>query len=550
MSKRIIILLSALILISTPSWAQKPLPGVTSTGPALQPSVNLHSIRALNAQGVTALATQVHLNARTQVQQKLPLNQAVMQQKDLLATHPDVKEVVQLPGDNLFVRFKDNNELVMLMGEGRLGSGGTAPAQIQLAQSAVKQSPGVQSASPKTSAVTLAPPRAFPLPSIPGFHGALIFNALADDGNAANPTGEGYEAANSLASLGYYSTILDNDNANLTNLAGHVGTLPHGVIFICSHGCVLNGNDFMFLVRPWYDNYPPENTQYVGTVRSSAFSMKSNRVRFAYAVTGTFAKTYWKNKFPATQFFLVSCQSTHPAGLPGMATYVLNQGASAWVGWNDSVVISCAYGQTKEYFSQMAQGKTIAEAITYVSSHSARGTYDCQMVVLGKVVSSYCACSPPNLTQFATQSKSRLGTWYRNSVVRQEVPPTDRLSVMQVHSDGGTFYVRLLFGAATGTDNEFQIYANAIGGNGAKVLVKCHLNDFEVYKESAPGVYDNFLLRGVPYRALFFQYQYLVGIPWNDTFGNAIGAYLRVVSAVDSPKHDYLPASGTISLHK
>jgi hypothetical protein len=274
-----------LILISTPLWAQKPSPGATSIGPAigpaLQPLVNLHSLRALNAQGVTALVTQVHLNARTQVPQKLPLNQAVMQQKNLLATHPDVKEVVQLPGDNLFVRFKDNNDLIMLMGEGRLGGGGTVPAQIQLAQSAVKQSPGVQSASPKISAVTPVPPRAFPLPSIPGFPGALIFDALADDGNAANPTGEGYAAANSLASLGYYSVILDNDKANLLNLASYIGSLKYGVIFICSHGSVLNGNDFMFLVRPWYDNYPPQNTQYVGTVRASAHSIKHNRVMFA-----------------------------------------------------------------------------------------------------------------------------------------------------------------------------------------------------------------------------------------------------------------------------
>jgi hypothetical protein len=532
MNKRMsfFILLAVLILISTPLWAQKPS-GVTSTGPALQPSVSLHSIRAINAAGVTALATRVHSDARLQVQQKLSLSQAVMQQKNLLATHPDVKEVVQLPGDNLFVRFKDNNELVMLMGADRRGTGGTAPALIQLAQSTTKQTQTFQTTSPK---VSIQPPRPFALPSIPGNGLAMVFDALADDGNADHPTNEGTSVATSLKSLGYLIYTRANDDANLDaaskmNVIHGYGPPGYGVIFISSHGGVLNGNDFMFLVRPWYANYPPVS-QFAGTVRSSAFSMKHNKIMFAYAITGVFAKTYWKNKFPSTQFFLDTCHGTDPAGRPGMATYVLNNGASSWVGWNSPVNFICANWETKEYFSRMAQGYTIGETIYYINN-------------------KYHGYQFPALTLVpATQSQCRLGkwSWYGGSSPPQDVPTGDRLLNVQVYSDGGMLYVRVGFWTAHNVDNGFQIDVDAVGGNGAKIRIICHLEEFQVYRKSASGVYDTFLLRGVPYK----MSGYLVGIPWNETLGNATAANLSVLTAVDSPKHDRLPASGSIWLHR
>jgi hypothetical protein len=286
---------------------------------------------------------------------------------------------------------------------------------------------------------------------------------------------------------------------------------------------VLNGNDFMFLVRPWYENYPPVSS-FTGTVRCSAFSMKHNRFMFAYGITKTFAQAYWKNKFPSTLFFLDTCHGTDPAGLPGMPTYVLNNGALGWVGWNGSVSFISANEETKLFFSQMALGKNIGEALNYVMQKN----------------------YPDKLTLFpAQQSQCRLGRWYWHSQVPQQVARGDCVDNVQVCWDGGTFYVRVEFWAAHDADNEFQINVNAVGGNGAKVRIICHLNNFQVYKESAPGVYDTFLLRGVPYK--MFNNQYLAAIPWNETFGNATGATLAVYTAVNSPNHDYF---GNLTLNK
>ncbi len=104
----------------------KAKPQAVQAGPG-----NLAAIRAIDAKGVTFLASRIHLDVRTLVaNQKLPLKDAVAQQKRLLAAHPDIKEVTEMHGHNLFVRFKDNNELLMLLGGDRLGSASDGPVRM------------------------------------------------------------------------------------------------------------------------------------------------------------------------------------------------------------------------------------------------------------------------------------------------------------------------------------------------------------------------------------------------------------------------------------
>lgn len=132
--------------------------------------------------------------------------------------------------------------------------------------------------------------------------------------------------------MGYTITEKLNNAASLAEAAA-IDDGSFGVVLMRGHGGVVN-NSFAFLVRPWYDNPPPVNSGYVGTIPASATSYANGpQTKYGYLITNQFASTYWTNKsFPGTLFFLESCHGTDPSGVNGLPTWTVNHGASAWVG--------------------------------------------------------------------------------------------------------------------------------------------------------------------------------------------------------------------------
>jgi hypothetical protein len=47
-----------------------------------------------------------------------------------------------------------------------------------------------------------------------------------------------------------------------------------------------------------------------------------------------------------------------------MPTWTTSHGASAWVGWNESVSFNCGDNGTDLFFQKMKEQKTVAEAVS------------------------------------------------------------------------------------------------------------------------------------------------------------------------------------------
>ena len=71
-----------------------------------------------DATRITQLASKVHTDLQSMIKvQKLKLPDAVRQQKTFLLKQPEVLDVQELKGNNLMVKFKDGNELLMFLRE-------------------------------------------------------------------------------------------------------------------------------------------------------------------------------------------------------------------------------------------------------------------------------------------------------------------------------------------------------------------------------------------------------------------------------------------------
>ncbi|GEM_PF-374918 len=471
----------------------------------------LASIRAMNPQGITSLASRIHLDMQNlRVNQKVPIVQAVLQKKNELALHPDVGSVAILPGNNLMLRFKDNSELLMLMDSDRMGGSGEqlilAQNQYQMKQPAAV----VKQDTPKTTAAQVMAAQAIPFitPCTSSSNKALVFDGLSDDFNVVNPA-INLQVKFYLESMGYSVTTSLGNNANLAN-AALIDDGEYGVVFMRGHGGDI-GNDFVFLVRPWYPSYPGANSGYTGTIRVSAFNHVTNSTQFGYGITKQFSTTYWMNRtFPGTFFFLESCHGTDPGALPGMPSWTISRGASAWLGWNESVSFNCGDNGTKIFFQLMHSGKGIGEA---VSSIYATG------------------CRPPVLTIYpGGKNQCRPARWY-SDLNETSVPDYRDFKQLQLLSDGSTLYAKVTFHGMANFDELF-LYLDTNGSGGAEVLVKLHPLTYEVYKQSQPGLYGIKSFTGSPKTTVN---SYMVAIPWVSSFGavNSVRVWLYDITGKD-----------------
>jgi len=464
---------------------------------------------------ITQLAVRVHSDVRSLVSvQKLKLSEAVTQQKNFLLRQPEVQEVKQLRGNNLMVRFKDGNELLMMLGQDRLGSD-QETAEMETPQKILQPAERILDRKQ-------IDPSVFPvlLPCAPKSNKAIIFDCLEDDANVVAPK-IWQQAKSDLQSLGYTVVTKLNNDANLAN-AALIDNGEYGVVLMRGHGGDLGG-DFGFLVRPWYSSYPPANSGYTGTIRASAYSQAAGATQFGYVITGQFSSTYWADKaFPSTLFFLESCHGADPGALPGMPTWTTNHGASVWLGWNESVSFNCGDNGTDLFFQKLTEQKSVGEAVAAVFA---------------------TGCRPPELVSFpANKDKCQLAVW-KSDQNEAAVPNERDYKLLRLVSDGSRLYATISFYSAPVFD-EFFFYADTGGTNAAEVLIKCHPNNFEVYKQTLPGLYANKVYTGVPSKS---GNNYSIVVPWNTSFGAAGSVNVWLY---DMTGKDRLPDMGSVALKK
>jgi hypothetical protein len=475
---------------------------------------------ALEPAQITQLASKVHGDFANSVNiRKMAVLDAVRQQREALVKQPGVREVVQLKGGNLFVKFDGGNELVMLLGEGRLGSGITGELGGQMLAANQIQQP---SAIVQQPVATVNPALFYIAPCAPRSNKALVFDCLEDDANVVSPKSSQQVKAY-LESLGYSVTMVLNNSANLAN-AALFDDGEYGIIFMRGHGGDLGG-DFGFLVRPWYDSYPSANSGYTGTVRASAHSYATGTAvtKFGYIITGQFASTYWVNKtFPGSLFFLESCHGTDPGALPGMPTWTVNHGASAWLGWNESVSFTCGDNGTALFFNRISQGNTIGQGVSAVYATN---------------------CRPPELVIFPSGKEScKPGAW-KADPNEAAVPDGRDFRLLKLVSDGSKLHATITFQTTPGFD-EFFFYAGNAPIGGAIVLIKVHATNFEIYKPTAPGLYNNKVYTGGPIKS---GNNYTMVIPWDTAFGTANPIYVWLFDATGK---DLLPDAGRVHVFK
>ena len=466
---------------------------------------------------ITQIASKVHADLNQLVKvRKVLLPNAVSQQKAFLLTQPEVQTVQELKGNNLMVRFKDGNELLMFLGEDRFGSADQSmPVQVQ--NQSVK--PVVQQLNPAIGKIDF--PVLMLMPCAPTSNKALIFDWLEDDANVVSPK-ISQQVKSDLESLGYTVTLQLNNSASLAN-AVLIDDGEYGVVMLRGHGGNLGG-DFGFLVRPWYASYPPANSGYVGTIRASAYNHVAGATQFGYIITGTFSSTYWANKaFPSSMFFLESCHGADPGALPGMPTWTTNHGASVWLGWNESVSFNCGDNGTDLFFQKMAtEQKSVSEAVDAVYA---------------------TGCRPPELVAFpSTKGACQLAVWKSDP---NEAPVADArdFKLLRLVSGVNRLYATISFYNAPVFD-EFFFYVDTTGTAAAEVLVKCHGSNVEVYKQTLPGLYNNKVYTGAVSKS---GNDYSFNIPWDTSFGAATTAKVWLY---DMSTTDRLPDSGSVTLLK
>jgi hypothetical protein len=320
--------------------------------------------------------------------------------------------------------------------------------------------------------------------------------------------------------MGFTVTSQLNNSAGLAN-AALIDDGEYGLVLMRGHGGDLGG-DFGFLVRPWYTSYPPANSGFTGTIRASAYSGAAGGTRYGYVITQAFSTAYWTNKaFPSTMFFLESCHGADPGALPGMPTWTTNHGASVWLGWNESVSFNCGDNGTKLFFQRTLDGKDVGEAVAAVYA---------------------TGCRPPELVSFPSgKDRCRLSVW-KDDPNEGTVSDAQDFKLLKLTPTAANLHATITFYAAPSFD-EFFFYVSTDADDAAEVLVRCHMNDFSVSKESAPGLYGNQVYTGTPGKS---GNNYSIVIPWNTPFG----AVTQLKVWLFKMGGDRLPNSGQVVVKK
>jgi hypothetical protein len=92
--------------------------------------------------------------------------------------------------------------------------------------------------------------------------------------------------------------------------------------------------------------------------------------------------------------------------------------------------------------------------------------------------------------------------------------------------------------------SEFFFYADTGGGQEAEVLVKARAGNFEVYKHTGSGTYNNKVHTGTP---RIEGRTYSMVIPWDTAFG---GATTVKAWTYDMGVRDRMPDSGNLQVRR
>jgi len=462
--------------------------GFSSSLTAQQKKATSRTRKKISAKDLklTQMVKKVHLDYRRMMKAKKP--NALNAQKSFLLKQPQVKMVKKLKGFNLMVTFKTGEKLLMFLGKDRLGSAGN---EDQTKQTVTQKK--IRSVKKPTVVAKkkLLRPRFWLKPCAPESRKALIFDCLEDDANVVSPKAY-LQVRSDLRALGYRVTLKLNNNANLAN-AALIDNGGYGVVMMRGHGGDLGG-DFGFLVRPWYNNMPPANSGYTGTIRASAYNHAKGKTMFGYVITGTFSNAHWNNLgFPKTMFFMETCHGADPGALPGMPTWTINHGASVWLGWDESVSFNCGDKGTVLFFDKLRIGNSVGQALAAVHA---------------------TGCEPPVLVSHpANKGGCRLSVW-RGDPNERSVTDGKDFKLLRLVA-GGSLHADISF-YATPNFSSFFFYVDTGGSKAAEVMVRCMPTKYEVNKQTRPGLFNNKVYTGTPYKS---GKTYSIRIPWNKAFG-------------------------------
>ena len=199
------------------------------TNPLLRPYINGAPDIKFDPTVVEQLTSKVHEDFRNLVvAQKLPKEQAVQQEIQFLQKQPNIQDVTELPGGNLFVHFKGGYPLIMFLGQDTLG--GPVDLQSEATLPTITQSVTSLSNPTLLNPNLLNPNLLQPVLNHPGSNNALIFDCLDDDAWAIQHVST-VDVGADLQAMGYNVTTELNDDASVAN-ATQFASGNYGVVYV------------------------------------------------------------------------------------------------------------------------------------------------------------------------------------------------------------------------------------------------------------------------------------------------------------------------------
>ncbi|MGE5403436.1 MAG: LamG domain-containing protein [Candidatus Saccharibacteria bacterium] len=482
----------------------------------------------------------VLVSSRSQFRQltkirKLSPVTALAQQIASLKKQPDVDLVEQLPSStDLKVRFKDGYEVVMLQsaegirGSSAIGNNVYAPASIAPDKVSIKSSVQPGSVLPNlnykmppqqvsqitrpldpsqivSSGVDIEKLNASQLYQTcsPKNYVGLIFDTTAD--NPYQTPGLDLSIQLSLVQMGYTYYQYVNNDADLKN-AARLDEMNLGLVYISTHGTVVDGQ-FYFTVRPYYNSPPPADSGYVGT---KVFYVDNGygQTKYVYGIGQEFAQTYWTNKFAGTIFLLSACSSAKPSGIYSMPAWTIDNGASAWMGWTDSVSFKNSDKGTLTFLGCMNSWMNVDEA---------RGS-------VNKVI----ARPSPDMWGICSASQTSMPTLPHNmwDTGSENYPAGQNFVLFQGEKYDNALYIRI---CNVLNSPMFRLELDNNGDGKTDVRVKFTSTDYQIYSVAADGK-ETLKEFG---KSMVQNGVYYTAIPWSSLFGSGSIKRYRFIEGED-----------------